>query len=118
MGPAGVEYVYKDELKAIRRAASSRVAEAIAERIANGMTQDEAKASAQGGAAEWVKTAEADLAKRYEREIMNPEEALSLGSVSQIVMPSDLRSVIGQHLMFCLRHYEPGPMGGIQREFH
>ena len=49
---------------------------------------------------------------------MNPEEALSLGSVSQIVMPSDLRSVIGQHLMFCLRHYEPGPMGGIQREFH
>ena len=46
------------------------------------------------------------------------EEALSLGSVSQIVMPSELRSVIGQHLMFCLRHYEPGPMGGVQREFH
>lgn len=118
MGPAGVEYVYKDELKAIRRAASSKVAEAVAERIANGMTQDEAKASAQESVAEWVKSAEADLAKRYEREIMNPEEALSLGSVSQIVMPSDLRSVIGQHLMFCLRHYEPGPMGGIQREFH
>ena len=113
-----MEYVYKDELKAIRRAASSRVSEAEAELVANGMAPDKAKTSAHESVAEWVKTAEADLAKRYEREIMNPEEALSLGSVSQIVMPSDLRSVIGQHLMFCLRHYEPGPMGGIQREFH
>ena len=49
---------------------------------------------------------------------MNPEEALSLGSVSQIVMPSDLRAVIAKHLMFCLRHYTPEPMGGVQREFH
>jgi acetyl-CoA carboxylase carboxyltransferase component len=118
MGPAGVEYVYKDELKAIGRAASSRVAEAAAELVANGMGQEEATASAHESVDEWVKTAEADLAKRYEREIMNPEEALSLGSVSQIVMPSDLRSVIGKHLMFCLRHYEPAPMGGVQREFH
>ena len=46
---------------------------------------------------------------------MNPEEALSLGSVSQIVMPSDLRAVIAKHLMFCLRHYTPEPMGGAAR---
>ncbi|MEE4107982.1 MAG: acetyl-CoA carboxylase carboxyltransferase subunit, partial [Halieaceae bacterium] len=56
--------------------------------------------------------------QRYERELMNPNEALSLGSISQIVMPSDLRHVLGEHMAFCLRHYTPSPMGGIQREFH
>jgi hypothetical protein len=49
---------------------------------------------------------------------MNPNEALSLGSISQIVMPSDLRRVLGEHMEFCLRHYEPAPMAGVQREFH
>ena len=49
---------------------------------------------------------------------MNPEEALSLGSISQIVMPADLRNVLTEHLAFCLRHYEPAPMQGVQREFH
>jgi acetyl-CoA carboxylase carboxyltransferase component len=66
----------------------------------------------------WVKAEEAALAQRYERELMNPNEALSLGSISQIVMPSDLRQVLGEHLEFCLRHYEPAPMAGAQREFH
>jgi acetyl-CoA carboxylase carboxyltransferase component len=66
----------------------------------------------------WVKAEEAALAQRYERELMNPNEALSLGSISQIVMPSDLRRVLGEHLEFCLRHYEPAPMAGVQREFH
>ena len=61
---------------------------------------------------------EALLAERYEREIMNPEEALSLGSVSEIVMPADLRRVLAAQLAFCLRHYEPGPMQSVQREFH
>ena len=58
------------------------------------------------------------LAKRYEQELMNPNEALSLGSISQIVMPSDLRRVLTEHMNFCLRHYEPTPMAGVQREFH
>jgi acetyl-CoA carboxylase carboxyltransferase component len=118
MGPAGVEYVYKDELKAIRSAIPKRIAEAKADMVKNGMSETDADQQASAAVADWAKVAEADLAKRYEREIMNPEEALSLGSVSQIVMPSDLRAVIAKHLMFCLRHYTPEPMGGVQREFH
>jgi hypothetical protein len=49
---------------------------------------------------------------------MNPREALSLGSISEIVMPTDLRSVLGRNLEFLLRHYTPGPWQEIQREFH
>jgi hypothetical protein len=49
---------------------------------------------------------------------MNPKEALSLGSISQIVMPSDLRKVLAENMAFHLRHYEPKPFAGIQREFH
>ena len=118
MGPAGVEYVYKDELKAIRNSVSERVAATKAELVSQGVSADDAQGQAESSVAEWAKAAEADLAKRYEREIMNPEEALSLGSVSQIVMPQDLRGVIAKHLMFCLRHYTPEPMSGVQREFH
>jgi acetyl-CoA carboxylase carboxyltransferase component len=68
--------------------------------------------------AERVKAQEAELAQRNERELMNPNEALSLGSISQIVMPSDLRQVLGENMEFHLRHYHPEPMSGIQREFH
>ena len=118
MGPAGVEYVYKDELKAIRAEIHKRTADTKADLVDQGMSDADADYHASAVASEWAKVAEADLAKRYEREIMNPEEALSLGSVSQIVMPSDLRAVIAKHLMFCLRHYTPAPMGGMQREFH
>ena len=49
---------------------------------------------------------------------MNPREALSLGSISEIVMPTDLRAVLGHNLRFLLRHYVPGPMASAQREFH
>ena len=118
MGPAGVEYVYKDELKAIRGSVNERVAATKDELVSQGVSADDAQEQAEASVAEWAKAAEADLAKRYEREIMNPEEALSLGSVSQIVMPQDLRGVIAKHLMFCLRHYKPEPMSGVQREFH
>lgn len=118
MGPAGVEYVYKDELKAIRSSVSERVVATKAELVSQGTAPEDAQGEAEASVTEWVKAAEADLAKRYEREIMNPEEALSLGSVSQIVMPQDLRAVIAKHLMFCLRHYKPEPMSGVQREFH
>ncbi len=45
-------------------------------------------------------------------------EALSLGSISQIVMPSDLRQVLAEHMEFCLRHYNPEPLHAVQREFH
>jgi acetyl-CoA carboxylase carboxyltransferase component len=118
MGPAGVEYVYKDELKAIRVSIPRRLEAMKAELLSQGVSDEDAQSQAQTVVADWAKVTEADLAKRYEREIMNPEEALSLGSVSQIVMPQELRSVIAKHLMFCLRHYTPEPMSGVQREFH
>jgi hypothetical protein len=68
--------------------------------------------------AAWVKEQEGLLAQRYERELMNPKEALSLGSISQIAMPGDLRQVLGENMDFHIRHYEPEPMQGPQREFH
>ena len=56
------------------------------------------------------------LRERYERELMNPNEALSLSSVSRIVMPGTSRRVLGEHLAFLMRTYQPSPMGGVQRE--
>jgi acetyl-CoA carboxylase carboxyltransferase component len=95
MGPAGVEFVYKKELKDIRAAV---------------------KRGEQTAA--WQVEQEALLAKRYEEELMNPNEALSLGSISQIVMPRDLRKVLCENMAFHLSHYKPEPFNGIQREFH
>ncbi len=110
MGPAGVEYVYKDELRAIRSTLKDRVAKAMKQ----GLSEKDAKAEV----AAWQKAEEAQLAQRYERELMNPNEALSLGSISQIVMPSDLRQVIAEQLELHMASYKPEPMGGPQREFH
>jgi acetyl-CoA carboxylase carboxyltransferase component len=101
MGPAGKEYVYKSELKKMRDEATAR-----------------AKAGEEKEAAEWLKAREAEVNRRYERELMNPREALSLGSISEIVMPHDLRAVLGHNLEFLLRRYVPGPMQSLQREFH
>jgi len=118
MGPAGVQYVYKDELRKMRAAAKQRLAEETKAQRAAGLGEAEAAAAARDLVNAWVKSEEQELAQRYERELMNPNEALSLGSISQIVMPSDLRHVLGEHLEFCLRHYDAEPMGGVQREFH
>jgi acetyl-CoA carboxylase carboxyltransferase component len=100
MGPAGREYVYKKELAAIRASyqeglRSGSTAEAAVERDA----------------------ALAALTTRYERELMNPKEALSLGSVSRIVMPGTTRRVLAQNLNYLMRHYTPSALGGVQREF-
>jgi acetyl-CoA carboxylase carboxyltransferase component len=100
MGPAGKEYVYKDELRAVRAQAKLR-----------------AKESGEKEAADWLKAEELKFNQRYERELMNPREALSLGSISEIVMPTDLRSTLGNSLQFLLRQYKPGPFTGVQREF-
>ncbi len=110
MGPAGVEYVYKDELRAIRGNLKQRIAKAVSA----GMSEKDAKAEV----AAWQKEQEVLLAQRYERELMNPNEALSLGSISQIVMPSDLRQVIAEQLKLHLANYQPTAMAGVQREFH
>ena len=118
MGPAGVEYVYKDELKKIRGSVAQRIETETAAQAAAGLSEKEAAAAARDIVNDWVKAEEALLAKRYERELMNPNEALSLGSISQIVMPSDLRQVLAENMAFYLRRYQPGPMQSVQREFH
>ena len=118
MGPAGVEYVYKDELRAIRGAVTGRIAAMEKEQLDAGLNATEARVKAEAAVAEWVKTEETALARRYDRELMNPNEALSLGSISQIVMPPDLRQVLAENMEFHLRHYRPEAMTGIQREFH
>lgn len=118
MGPAGVEYVYKDELKKLRAEAKTRVLAEVAAQQAAGIPAPDAQSAAQDLVAAWVKSEELGLKQRYERELMNPNEALSLGSISQIVMPADLRQVLTEHMNFCLRHYQPEAMQGVQREFH
>ena len=118
MGPAGKEFVYKDDLRKLRTAVTERVKRGIQERIEAGVKEDAAKKDAETEAAEWLKAREAELNLRYEKELMNPREGLSLGSISSIVMPTDLRKVLGENLNFFLRHYKPSPMGGVQREFH
>lgn len=118
MGPAGVEFVYKDELRAIRGRRQQRLAAELKRLREEGMAEEEAIVAAQHHVDVWVKEGEAALAQRYERELMNPNEALSLGSISQIVMPSDLRRVIAENLLFHLEHYRPEPFSGVQREFH
>ena len=58
----------------------------------------------------------AQLTTRYEEMLMNPKEALSLGSVSRIVMPGESRRILSRNLDFLMRKYTPAPMGGPQRE--
>ncbi|HEY5513994.1 MAG TPA: carboxyl transferase domain-containing protein [Geomonas sp.] len=118
MGPAGKEFVYKDELRKLRSIVIERVKRGSQERVEAGVKPDLAKLDAEKEAADWLKTEEAILNTRYEKELMNPKEALSLGSISSLVMPTDLRKVLGENLNFFLRHYKAGPMQAVQREFH
>ena len=118
MGPAGIDFIYKDEVRAIRSSVDARVTKHIEQLEAKGMANDVAAIEARRLVALWVKEQEGLLAQRYEQELMNPKEALSLGSISQIVMPSDLRQVLGENMDFHLRHYKPEPLQGPQREFH
>jgi acetyl-CoA carboxylase carboxyltransferase component len=97
----GVPYVYKDEITAIQRKFAARVAEG-GDRAVAGRERDAAMAQ---------------LTQRYERDLLNPKEALSLGSVSSIVMPGTSRRVLAQNLAYLMRRYKPSAMGGVQREF-
>ena len=117
MGPAGVEFVYKKELRAIRGSIAGRIKTAVDNLMADGLSEEEANQTAEESVSNWAKEEEALLALRYEKELMNPNEALSLGSISQIVMPSDLRKVLAENMAFHLEHYTPEPMSGVQREF-
>ncbi len=118
MGPPGVEFVYKDELRAIRGATSMKISAATTEYLDAGLESDEASTRAASDVQYWLAAEEALLARRYEEELMNPREGLSLGSISQIVMPVDLRQVLAEHMAFHLSHYEPSPFEAVQREFH
>ena len=97
MGPAGKEFVYKDELRKMRA---------------------DAKPLEPAAAAAFIKAREAEFNARYERELMNPREALSLGSISRMVMPAELRQVLGENLAMLMRTYTPSPFQSVQREFH
>jgi acetyl-CoA carboxylase carboxyltransferase component len=118
MGPAGKEFVYKDELRKCRGECAKREAAAYAELVAKGVGEAIAKSEANALAAAWLKAREAELNQRYERELMNPREALSLGSISRLVDPADLRRALGESMSFFLRHYTPSTMTATQREFH
>ncbi|MDH4248291.1 MAG: acetyl-CoA carboxylase carboxyltransferase subunit [Deltaproteobacteria bacterium] len=98
MGPAGRQFIYKDEYKEI-------LADFRRDRV-----QDELAAARERD------RRMAELTRRYEAQLMNPEEALKLGSVSRLVMPGYSRKVLGEFLAFRMRHYKPSPMGGVQRE--
>ena len=118
MGPAGVDFVYKKELKAIKATAKTKLADELKALQSSGADANANQEQAQSTVDKWVKAQQAQLALRYEDELMNPKEALSLGSISQIAMPGDLRQVLGENMRFHLRHYQPEPMTGPQREFH
>jgi acetyl-CoA carboxylase carboxyltransferase component len=100
MGPAGKDFVYKDELRQIEHDYKSAVERGDPLAVA-------AKARNE---------ALAKLSAQYERALMNPKEALSLGSVSSLVMPGESRRVLARSLAFLMRTYQPAPMGGVQRE--
>lgn len=100
MGTAGKEFVYKDEIRELEKEYREAMDRGDSAEEANRMRD--------------AKTAE--LTARYERDLMNPKEALSLGSVSSLVMPGESRRILADNLSFLIRHYEPTPMGGIQRE--
>jgi acetyl-CoA carboxylase carboxyltransferase component len=118
MGPAGKEFVYKDELRKLRAQAQDMAKKGIQQRTSAGQELAAAKKDAEKEAQDWLKGHETALNRRYEKELMNPQEGLSLGSISSLVMPTDLRKVLGENMSFLLRHYKPSPMGGPQREFH
>ena len=97
----GAQFVFKDELRAIEAEYQQGIAKGTSEIEARRVRDDGLK----------------KLRERYERELMNPNEALSLGSVSRVVMPGTSRRVLGEHLAFLMRTYTPSPMSGPQREF-
>ena len=118
MGPAGKEFVFKEELTAVR-AKAKEIGKTRAAELERAREAPEAAAeAAASSAAAWLAAEDAKYSARYEKEQMNPREALSLGSISRLVQPNELRQVVGENLEHLLRHYEPGPFLGVQREFH
>jgi len=101
MGTAGKDYVYKDEIRDIHQRYQQQLSRGVSEQSAESTRAN----------------ALAALTQRYEKELMNPKEALSLGSVSRIILPGTSRQIIAQNLDFLMRHYTPSALSGVQREF-
>ncbi|EMI68681.1 carboxyl transferase domain protein [Leptospira noguchii str. Cascata] len=101
MGPAGKDYVYKDEVSSIQKEYQENLKKGISEKEAVVIRDKKLQT----------------LSTQYERELMNPKEALSLGSVSRIVLPGTTRNILFQNLDYLIRHYKPAPLSGPQREF-
>lgn len=118
MGPAGKTFVYKDELRAAQRDAKALEQSTLEQGLQEGLPVAQAQAQAKAKAAAYLAEIDAQLTARYEADLMNPNEALSLGSISQLVMPQNLRQVIGSEMQRYIEHYQPAPMDGVQREFH
>ena len=100
MGPAGKKFVYKEEYR--------RILKNFKKEIDSGNTKKEAEINRE---MEMTK-----LTLRYEKELLNPEEALKLGSISKIVMPGYSRKELGNTICYLLRHYHPSEMVGTHRE--
>ncbi|MCZ6889840.1 MAG: acetyl-CoA carboxylase carboxyltransferase subunit [Gammaproteobacteria bacterium] len=118
MGPAGREFVYKNEIAELTRERNVRFGEALSKYVSQGADEVEARRHAEADVTQWFDAEDRKLIKRYEAELMHPREALSLGSISQLVMPRKLRSLLASTIDMCMRHYQPTPMSGVQREFH
>ena len=118
MGPAGKEFVYKDELRKVRAGVPGRIDQGMKERMAQGVSLEHARAAAEEDARQWLRLREAEFNARYEKELMNPREALSLGSISSLIMPGELRQALASNMLRMIRHYTPAAMTGVQREFH
>ncbi len=101
MGPAGKEYVYKSENAEILKEYQANLKKGMPVEEANKIRDSKLQI----------------LTQRYEKELMNPKEALSLGSVSSIIIPGFTRKILSKNLNYLMRHYKPSPMGGVQREF-
>ena len=101
MGTAGVEFVYKDELRANR-------------------AEFKKKAEKEGvdKAEKWLAAQKARLDDLYEKDLMNPEAALSLGSISAIVEPQCLRAELTRNMTLFMDRYTPNAMASAQREFY
>jgi acetyl-CoA carboxylase carboxyltransferase component len=101
MGPGGgTEFVYKTEMRDIQAQYQKA--------LKAGTPESDAARKRDEGLAR--------LRELYERELMNPKEALSLGSVSRIVMPGTSRRVLAENFDLLMRTYSPSPMAGPQRE--
>ena len=100
MGPAGRQYIYKEEFRNIHQQYEQNVTAEMSNLEAAAI-RDQTLAG---------------LTTRYEEQLLNPEEALRLGSVSQLVPPGFSRKALGQTLAYTMRHYKPQPMAGAHRE--